>query len=114
MPGARRGPSAQARRPGPRLSRLLLIWQAERLPGRDGLMDPVVRCRIPAVTAWHPNLPDRSLWAGLLTHDPNSLGCFGVCNGARNQDSVLARVLFPGIRCCTACLPAGSGNVIDL
>src|SRR5208337_5520395 len=38
------------------LSRLLLIWQGEPLPGRDGLMDPVVRCRMPAVTAWHPNL----------------------------------------------------------
>jgi hypothetical protein len=94
--------------------RRLLIWQGERLPGRDDLMDPVVRCRIPAVSAWHPNLPDRSLLGGLLTHDLNSLDYFSKCNGSRNQDSALSRVLFPRIRRYTACLPAGSGNVIDL
>jgi hypothetical protein len=77
-------------------------------------MDPVVRCRMPAVSAWHPNLPGRSLWAGLLTHDLNSLDYSIKRNGLRNQDSALPEFYIPMIRRYTVCLPAGFGNVIGL
>ena len=96
MPGARRGPPHKRAGAGPRLSRLLLSWQAERLPGRSGLADPVMGCRIAAVGARIQICETGCLWVGLLTDDLNSPDCLA-CAAARAIDSAFTRVPFPGI-----------------